>query len=178
MSKHLIGALVGGLILFIWQFLSWSMLDIHGNEMRYSAQQDEILEVLEKHLVDGQYFLPNLPPTAAADEHQAFMENATGKPWAVVQYHSSMENNMAMSMIRCYVADFLAIFLLIWILLKIPDFSLVQIVVACVIVGLISFLTTSYLNSIWFETYSIGALIDAVVQWAVCGLWLGFWLRR
>jgi len=45
-------------------------------------------------------------------------------------------------------------------------------------VGLIGYLTIPYLNSIWFETNSIGHLIDAFVSWGLVGIWLGWWLPR
>ncbi|WP_236973473.1 hypothetical protein [Membranihabitans maritimus] len=61
MSKIWIGSLVGGLILFIWQFLSWSMLNIHDNEMEYTPNQVQILEVLNENLEEGNYFLPTAP---------------------------------------------------------------------------------------------------------------------
>ena len=48
MKKLFVGALVGGLILFIWQFLSWSLLNIHLPEMQYTPAQDEILSALSE----------------------------------------------------------------------------------------------------------------------------------
>lgn len=63
MKKALIGGLIGGLILFIWQFLSWSMLNIHGSQMSHTPYQDQILKTLDDLSVpEGTYFLPNVPP--------------------------------------------------------------------------------------------------------------------
>ncbi len=45
-QKTIIGALVGGVILFIWQFLSWTMLNLHGESQKYTAKQNEILQYL------------------------------------------------------------------------------------------------------------------------------------
>ncbi|WP_236973472.1 hypothetical protein [Membranihabitans maritimus] len=106
------------------------------------------------------------------------MNEAIGQPWAVVQYHESLSSNMGINMFRGFVVDFLAVLLLCWILVKIPDISASQIIITSVSVGLIGFLTVTYLNSIWFETPTVGSLIDAIVQWGICGVWLSWWLRR
>jgi len=81
-------------------------------------------------------------------------------------------------MIRGFVVDILAVFLLSYILIGRNDLTFQKILISSVMVGLISYFTTSYLSTIWFETSSIGHLIDAVVQWGIVGAWLGFWLNR
>jgi hypothetical protein len=45
-------------------------------------------------------------------------------------------------------------------------------------VGIISYLTNGYATAIWFEVPSMPDLIDAIVAWALCGGWLGWWLNR
>lgn len=179
MKKMLIGAFVGGLILFIWQFLSWAMLNIHQSNMKYTPNQDKILEVLNTNLTEeGAYFLPNVPPTMPADQHQAAMEKNIGKPWATLTYHQSMRADMSMNMIRGFIIDFLAVLLLCYLLLGNPNLDFKRIVLSSIAVGLIGYLTVSYLNSIWFEGNTIPELIDAVVQFGLCGLWLGWWLTK
>ncbi|MFT7589948.1 MAG: hypothetical protein ACI959_002169 [Limisphaerales bacterium] len=48
--KLLISAAVGTVILFVWFALSWVALPIHTNALKYTEGQDEIIEVLAKHL--------------------------------------------------------------------------------------------------------------------------------
>ena len=179
MNKVLIGALVGGLLLWIWQFLSWGMLNIHGSEMSYTGAQDQILACLsDSGIEEGTYFIPNVPPDTPQDEAQQMWEQRIGQPWALVSYHKEMSINMSMNMIRGFVVDILAVFLLSYILIGRNDLTFQKILISSVMVGLISYFTTSYLSTIWFETSSIGHLIDAVVQWGIVGAWLGFWLNR
>lgn len=45
-------------------------------------------------------------------------------------------------------------------------------------IGIIGYLTIPYLYSIWFETNSLGHLVDALVSWGLVGAWLGWWLPR
>ncbi len=178
MKKQLIASLVGGLILFFWQFLSWSMLNVHAAEFQYSANQDRVLEALSQNLEEGHYFMPGVPPGSSPEAEQAAMENSMGKPWAMVSYHKSMDMSMGMNMFRGFMVDWLAAFLLVWLLLKFAQLDFRTCLFAALAVGAIGYLSISYLNSVWFESNSIGHLIDTVVQWGLVGVWLGWYLNR
>lgn len=179
MKKQLIATLVGAIILFVWQFLSWALLPIHQSEYGYTPNQDKIMEVLNQNLTEeGTYFLPGAPPGSTQEEQQATMEANVGKPWASITYHKSLDMSMGMNMLRGFAIDLLSIWLLVWLLLRFETLNLTIAVQAAVSVGIIGYLTIPYLNSIWFETDSLGHLIDAVVQWLLVGLWLGWWLTK
>ena len=40
MKKYLIGSIVGGIIIFLWQGLSWMALGIHSDSMMHNAGQE------------------------------------------------------------------------------------------------------------------------------------------
>ncbi len=44
MKKTIIGAIVGGIIIFAWQFLSWGPLNLHEAQQQYTPKQDTIPE--------------------------------------------------------------------------------------------------------------------------------------
>ncbi len=179
MNKALIGSLVGGLILFMWQFMSWTKLDIHGSEMAYSPQQEQILECLASSgLEDGTYYMPNVAPEASPEEQEAAWKEAMGKPWATLHYQSSSENTMVMNMVRGLIIDVLAVYILCFLLMGRNDLTKQKVIISSIMIGLIGYLTISYLNTIWFKTNSVGYLIDTVVQWGLCGVWLSWWLTR
>jgi len=83
-----------------------------------------------------------------------------------------------MSMFRGFAVDIISAFLLIWLLLKIEKRPLSTVLLSSLAVGLIGYFTIPYLNSVWFETKSLGYLIDSVAQWGLVGVWLGWWLNR
>lgn len=179
MKKQLIATIVGGLILFVWQFLSWTMLQVHKSEFGHTPNQDKILEFLSQNLSDeGSYMLPMPPPGTPMDQEQKFMESYVGKPWAHIAYHKSMSMEMGTSMARGFAVDLLAAWLLVWLLLHFQQLNMRTTLQASIAVGIIGYLTIPYLNSVWFETSSIGYLIDAIVCWGLVGLWLGWWLPR
>ena len=179
MKKIIIGGLVGGIILFIWQFLSWSILNIHGSNMQYTPQQESILEALEASgIKEGSYFLPNVAPDVPGDQRQAEMQKNVGKPWALVSYRESMDASMGSNMFRGFIMNVVLMSLLAWLLLQFKDLTLGRAVLASLAVGFIGYMIFPYLNSIWFENNSMPDLVDAIVQFGLGGAWLGFWLGR
>ena len=91
----IIGGIVGGLILFVWQSLSWTMLGIHKSQTEYSPAQNEILKCLsDNNLPEGAYMLPNVNPETTPEQQQAAMKSFAGKPWAQISYHKAMNTNM------------------------------------------------------------------------------------
>ncbi len=179
MKKQLVGALVGGLVLFIWQFISFGLANLHQSQMQYTPQQDEILTALNGlDLAEGSYFVPNVPPDAPAADHQKLMAPHEGKPWAIVHYRHAMSMDMSSNMIRGFVIDFLAALFLCYILMGTHNLTMQRSIFTSVAIGLIGWLTISYLNSAWFKTNSLPDLIDAIVPFAIIGAFLGWWLNR
>jgi len=178
MKKQLIATLVGGLILFFWQFLSWSVLNVHAANFQYTANQDKIMETLVQNLDEGSYMLPQAPPGSSPEEQQAYMESQSGKPWTTISYHKAFNTNMGMNMFRGFVIDLVAVFLLVWLLLKSANLDFKTALLSALAVGTIAYLTIPYLNSIWFDENTIGYIIDLVAQWGLVGVWLGWWLTK
>lgn len=180
MKKIIIGAIVGGIIIFICQTLSWTILDLHRPANEYHPQQAEIMDYLnEKMTGDGSYFLPNVPKNSSHEVMQQYMVQAEGKPWAIISYHKAMKMEMGMNIFRNLVVDILIIGLFCWILSRIiaPTFSRVFII--SVMIGFIVFLNSAYTIHIWYETFDLYAsMIDALVGWGLVGLWLGWWFAR
>ena len=180
MKKTIIGSLVGALIIFIWQFLSFALINFHKPAQQYTEKQDVIMNFLNSQgLEEGGYFLPNLPDGASMDDQNKYMAEAEGKPWATIQYHSKMENDMVMSMIRGFLVNFVTVLLFCWLIFKMNAPSFGTIATAALAVGLIAFLFEAYTGSIWYKFFDIWAFfLDAVVAWGLTGLWLGWWLTR
>jgi len=175
----LIGGLVGGFILFMWQFLSWSMLNIHRPQNQYTEAQNQILSCLkDANLAEGSYMLPNVPDGTSSEEHQKAMDAYLGKPWAQVSYHNAMSMDMGMNMFRGFIVNFLSVFLLCYLLVGQHDLDFMKVLLASLAVGMIAYMTQPYLTSIWFKTNSIPDLIDTVVQGGLAGIFLGWFLNR
>ncbi len=179
MQKTIIAAVVGGIILFMWQFMSWTVLDLHRPMQTFTPKQEEILKYLSENLEEGNYFLPTVPEGTSNEEMEKAMATSAGKPWADIRFHKAMgmQDKMTMNMLRGLLIDIVAVYLLCWFLIKNAS-GLQNIMLSCLAFGIIAYLTTDYTFQIWYETKTIPNLIDAIVSWGLCGTWLGWWLSR
>lgn len=182
MKKSIIGAIVGGLLIFIWQTLSWTMLNLHYPAQGYTPKQDSIMHFLDGKITQGGYLLPSYPKGTSFEEMTKSGEKMQGKPWAFIQYHSAYNatmNDMYMNMIRGLLATIIMVWLLCWILGKWTRPGFLNIFIACIFTGLIVFINEPYNTYIWYKIFDVRAhLIDALASWGLCGIWLGWWLRR
>jgi hypothetical protein len=183
MKKTIIGALVGAIIIFAWQFLSFGLANLHGPAQTYTDKQDVIMSFLKNQgIQEGGYLMPTAPSTASRNEMEAAMKASDGKPWARIEYHDVAGNNtkaMMMNMLRGLLVNILTVLLLCWIIGKMNGPTFRTIVATAMSVGLIAFLNEPYTGFIWYKTFDIWAyFLDAIVAWGLTGLWLGWWLRR
>jgi hypothetical protein len=180
MKKLLIGAIVGGILIFLWQFLSWTMLNLHRSMEAHTPKQDSVMNYLSSQFSeDGFYFMPNTAPGASHEEMEAQMKQMDGKPWVQLYYHKAMNMSMTGNMARGLIVDMLTVALLCWILMRFNTKSFLALLFGSLFAGLIGFLNIAYTNHIWFQTADLmGYFIDALVSWGLCGIWLGWWLRK
>lgn len=177
MKKLLIGAIVGGIILFFCQFLSWMVLNWHGNAYLYTPKQDAIMSALSSQIdKDGQYMLPNLPPNATMADHEAAMKKWEGRAWALVSYHSAKNMNMGPLIFRGLIVDILIIGFFCAIISRMNALNFTAILISALFVGMIVFFNVPYTHHIWFQDADMMAyFFDCLVGWAAAGIWLG-WL--
>ncbi len=182
MKRIWIGAIVGGIIIFLWQFLTWGALNLHKAQQQYTPKQDSILAYLNSQFSeDGAYMLPTFAPGISDAEMETQMKAMEGKPWAQVVYHKSMPgmNKMFMNIGRSLLVDIVIAWMLIWVLMKIPSPSFQTIFLATFAVGLIVFFTMPYTMHIWYGSFDLMIhFLDTIITWSLVGAWLGWWLRR
>ena len=178
MKKMIVGAIVGGIIIFAWQFLTWGPLNLHKAQQKYTPKQDSILAYLNTQFSeDGGYMMPTSPAGASSKEMETEWKASEGKPWAQLVYHKSMPgmNQMYMNLGRSLLIDILVV----WLLTKITAPSFGTIFMGSLGTGLIVFFNIPYTMHIWYGSYDLTAhFVDALVCWGVTGIWLGWWLRR
>ena len=115
MKKLIIGSLVGAIILFVWNFLSWVVLPIHLHTVNYTPAQDSILKLLaESGMEDGAYAMPMADnrnagafDAAYQDARTKVMEKSKGKPMASVYYLKDGYNE---NIPRGFLLGFLSVF--------------------------------------------------------------------
>ena len=182
MKKIIIGGLVGGLLMFIWQFVSWTAIHLHQPVTGYTPKQDTILSYLSSNLSEGGYLLPTVPEGSSSEEEYKRSEQQQGKPWANIQYHASYDGSsgkMIMNILKSFLSSVIMVWMFCWILSKWSQRSFGGIFIASLFTGLIVFINAPYSLHIWYQTFDVKAsLIDALASWGLCGIWLGWWMKR
>lgn len=182
MKKILIGTLVGSIILFGWQTISWTSSGIHQESFKFAPSQDSIIDFLQKNIPEpGVYMIPGKIPGSSALEEETFMKKMEGKPWALVTYHNYFKVDMMGPVIRGFLICLVCMLLVCINLSGLEKRSFARIFFSTLSFGLVSFLFISYSNHNWFSTpwhYLTGELIDSLAGWSLCGLWLGLWYKR
>src|SRR5436190_20199030 len=98
MKKILIASLVGAVILFVWNAVSWMVMPTHLDSFHYTPAQDSILNTLKNSgLTTGAYLMPgadNRNVKAFDSEFQKkaeeMMKSNVGKPAATFFYLDAM----------------------------------------------------------------------------------------
>ena len=183
MKKTIIASIVGGILIFAWQFLSWPLLNLHKAANKYTPNNAAILENLKANLPEeGGYMVPGLPEGSTKEDHEKMMKESNGKPWASIQYHNaakSTESDMMMNMIRALLVNIIVIMLFSWLIGKMNMAGFGTIFMAAIVIGLIGFLNGVYIGDIWYKLFDIMAYFtDSIVSWALVGIWLGWYLGK
>lgn len=180
MKKILLGAVIGGILLFAWQSISHMVLNLHEPGQQYISNQDAILKYLSEQFKNGGgYMLPRPVNAANVEEVEQFTKQLQGRPWARVIYYPAYEMNMYMSMLRGLITNIIIVFLFLTLVNRFKYKKFFSIFLSSLFVGIISFSNTFYTQHLWYPSYEIIAdLIDAVVSWGICGIWLGFIMQE
>ena len=68
MMRTAVAGVVGGLVLFLWSFLSWVVLPIHTPTIKQLPQEDTVMSMMRANMPDkGVYYFPQISPSAAKD---------------------------------------------------------------------------------------------------------------
>lgn len=172
MKRKIYFSLLGGFIIFAWQFLSFAMPNFHRSESTYTPLQDTILEQLSKMgLKEGMYMLGQADPNASRDEQRKQYDAFTDKPWGVINYHEHMSMNMVMPMIRGFLVCVVISFLLFWLFLQQKNPTYVNRILLALAVGMIGFFFHPYTHFIWYQGPGIFAYFaDAIFPWIILGI--------
>lgn len=169
MKKHLLFSIIGGLILFLWQFLSYAMPNFHQKANTYTPLQDTLLATLQSSgLPEGMYML-GMPDPDDAEAMKAYQEMETST-WATLNYRINDSNEMAMPMARGVVVCIIISAILFMFFNQQKDPTLIKRIALALGIGLIGFFFVPYSNFIWYKEPDIFAhLLDAVVPWIILG---------
>ena len=168
------GALIGGLIAFIWMNISWMVLPWHF--MTISTLEDEapLAKSLKNNVPEnGLYILP-WTTDKSKEGMEAFNKKMEVGPYAYMVVHpNGFSQSMPKMMFFGLLFNVLVAFMLTYLVSKASGLTYFQKVRFIKLAGLAGALIIVVPNLIWWQfplAYSLVTLIDAGITWGLAGL--------
>lgn len=170
MKNHILFSLLGGIVLWLWQFISFAAANLHGSAQAYTPLSDPIISAISATgLPEGRYLLGQTDPDLIASGEATGFENEGG-PVAILHWDPVNDQNMALNMIRGFAVCLLVSALLFWLVKSLRKPSPRSGALTGLAIGFMAFLAIPYTNFIWYRSPDIWAyLADAVVPWVLMG---------
>ncbi len=178
----MLGGVAGGVALFVWNILAWTLLPLHASSLRAFAAEDRVVEALvEARTPEGLYVIPSPPDTAgmskeeAAAAQEAWESRASRGPVATLAYRPGgrAPNRMFRPMARGLVLALAAAFFSAWALSRARiagHFGRVAFVLG---MGVFAWALGPAMLWNWFSypgDYTIAVLLDSVAGWVIVGI--------
>lgn len=186
--RLIIAALLGGLVVFAWGFVSHMVLPVGGMGHGQAGNEDVVLAALKEGLParEGVYHVPGLAPEAykRGDEAAiaAWSAKARANPNAVIVYQPVGRDGMDMApqLVKEWITNTLSALLVAWVLsLVAPGFG--RRVAIATAMGVFAWLVVSVPYWNWYRfplDFTLGALVQTAVGWFLAGLAMAWWLGR
>ncbi|MEE9450979.1 MAG: hypothetical protein V3V72_13100 [Ignavibacteriaceae bacterium] len=184
MNKLIVPSLITAVVVFIWIFISWTLLPWHNVDIK-SIKDQVLLEQMKESLTEPGIYLY---PGETEDESDAAMQEWSDQYKAGPLVHFMVYNpegtewNMVMPLIKSFVINFIAAFiagvLLMMTLAQNPSFW--RRVIFVMLLGMFAAFVGPFIEWNWwsFPTgYSMIIAIDLCVTWFIAGLVLAWRIK-
>lgn len=173
-----VGALLAGLVVFVWQFISHVVLPLGEVGISGLPAEETLLESFRENLPEaGLYIFPG-----QLDDDMATLQEKYAKgPVGLLSYRPGAGEAMEPAQLgRQLVLDFLGGVVLIWLLIR-ANATLSTAIGFGIALGLFALLTTSAAHWNWYSfplSYTLAEGADVIIGWALGGAVAGWWLNR
>lgn len=119
MKQTIVGGLVGGIILFLWGMLAWTVLPLHEPSIREIPNEDVMLGMFKENLsAPGVYLFPATPKQDQQAEMELWSQKYQAGPIGMIVYdprggNPIMSGQMAVGLLLNFIAAFLASWFLV-----------------------------------------------------------------
>lgn len=164
MKNNLIAVLLGSVILFVWGFVSWTILPWHNSVSNKFGDESAVAQVLKSNAkTPGIYYLPY-----AQEDHK------TGEATAFVNIlPNGLEMNMSKMMGVAMIGQILSALMVLLLLRQTSGLSYWNKVGFVSLVGLTIGFVSHFPYWNWFEfssAYILVTILDIIIAWILAGL--------
>ena len=177
MKKVLLAGVVGGIILFIWGALAWTVLPLHSNSIFTMANEDSVVAVMKSAMNNHAVYMFPGRPLVMSDKaaEDAWTKKFAQGPIGMVIYNPAGSSPMMpLEMALGLVDAILTCMLAAWLLSRstAARSGYFARVAYCGMLGLFISLAVHVLNWNWMGyplDYTTGLIADTMVGWVLAG---------
>ena len=177
MGKVIFASLVGAIIYYVWQMMTWMVLPIHGPTINALPDENAVREVLKSQdLESGVYVIPYGDGESMADPDSEFNKNHQAGPLFSIFFTKQGGEPMPPKlMLMGFLNDLAAAFVVSWMLCCATGCcnSYVKRVLYVTGFGVFLALMAHMSYMIWMrfpQDYTMMFIVDAVGGWFLAGL--------
>ena len=175
MAKALLGAALGAVAMFVWGFVSWTVLQFHTvNSFDNSTTVAESMR--SSGAESGVYFIPAMPGTTDQEsaEFKKFKEQHERGPVAFVVYSAEGKKAMdPLSMAKGFAVMFASTLVVVFLLMNAKIANYLGRVLFVVSFGLFAAVFSEGSNWAWFHfpmQWTIQMALDHLIAWGLAGV--------
>ncbi|MFO1435964.1 MAG: hypothetical protein U1F34_06305 [Gammaproteobacteria bacterium] len=185
--KSLLAAVLGGILVFVWNAVSWMVLNWHDPTIKSFTTPDQVTQVLVQSAPTSGIYVLNYPAQThaqdasgqplqeQADASAALADNAEGTPFAFVAF--AREGFSRTQMTRQYAyslaVNIVAALLIVLLVRAADELNYVQRFLFIATVGIVIALAGRVPYWIWWQfplDYMLVDCADVVIGWAIAAL--------
>jgi hypothetical protein len=159
-----LGAVLGGLVLFLWGMVSWMVLPWREAALHEFTDEEAVVQAIQANAPEsGIYVYPGADAGAAAEEPPAAGETMQPKPSLFVAYRREGSGSMAAAMITHLFTLIVVAFLVTWLVLQTRGLSYWGRVAFVVVSALAAALVCREPEWTWWG-FSTGYILSEIVD--------------
>lgn len=176
MKQLLLAALLGGIVLFLWGWLSWSIIPIHNASLLSIENEDAVIAALHVNMDrKGVYAFPAMPtiqdPTIMDEWEQKYKDGPVGM---IIYDPEGTEPMKPDQMIIGFILGCISAFIVAWFLSRSTAAmaSYFARVAYCGMFGIFIALVSHLTNWNWMGypiDYTISWIADSIIGWILAG---------
>jgi hypothetical protein len=180
MKSLILGTILGGLVAFLWSFVSWEVLPWHEKALLTFHDEDDVATVVAAHTTQsGTYLLPGGPSQEGMTREQkkaaeaALMQKMQRGPVMFAAVRREGFGSYSRGLITQVLCQLAAAFLLTWLLLQTRGLSYGRRVAFLAVAGLAAGVIADLPNWNWWGfsgTYTAVNVADYTLTWLFAGL--------
>ncbi|MEM6878286.1 MAG: hypothetical protein AAF544_07000 [Bacteroidota bacterium] len=178
--KSMIGLMLGTIVLFVWNAISWMILPFHSDTLNTLPEEMVINQRESQELEDGVYHYPGLPLDNSPESWQAIEQKlATGPRIPLLVYRSGPSNLFSSkTFLWSLFLNFLTVGICLLLIIRFNMKSRASVLIFCLGIGALTALVSDFGQMNWYLfplDYTLVQVFDRLVSFFFLGIVLSFY---